>query len=206
MRIIEARIFRLEERNATEADKKIVKKPVPKCEQVRSDKFNLFDCFLDWSSQNAKISEKDSDAEKDRKYDRQLDQLLQLLKRLIFKLVVCIENFNYLFESNIEGRDVFLQKVVAEIKKLLKHDGTPSFQPFPLEQERVGRQDELEEENIYIDPYKVQEQLDHNRNGNIVRDFKLRKIIMSQIEKMNSQNLVLPIADREDLVARMKEL
>lgn len=35
-------------------------------------------------------------------------------------------------------------------------------------------------------------QLDHYRKSNIVRDFKLRKIILDQIEKNNKQNVLLP--------------
>lgn len=116
MRILETRLQKLEIEDNIEEKDRDIKTAVPaRNEPDKHNKVNLFDGFLKWSEG------------KDMNGQEVFNQLLELLKRCIFKLVVCIENYNLLFEGEINGRDVFLQKVVADIERMLKPTGESTF-------------------------------------------------------------------------------
>ena len=74
-----------------------------------SNKLNFYKSFHDsdkWSKRNRQ----------DTMYE--MHTLMEFLKRILFKLIVCIENFNYLFKDQVNARDESLNKVVANVEKL----------------------------------------------------------------------------------------
>ena len=120
-----------------------------------------------------------------------------------------MENYNYLFECQVEGRDVNLQPISADIDQLLQPTGEVEYDPFDEFGEVIDIRNKaaaVDDENKIYDEDSIYGQLVKHREQNIVKDFKLRKIIMGQILKLHEDNLQLPHEkDFDDLFDEVKK-